>query len=106
MKTTIRGKRYDTATAKLLGSMQGGGSEGNPAFYEESLYRAARTGKHFLAGRGGPESRYAELGRDGWTGGEQIRVIELRTARAWAAQYLDPARAAELFPEGDEVAEP
>ena len=47
---------------------------GDPAGYEETLYRTKR-GLYFVCGRGGSESPYAE--------GEDIRPLTEKEAKAW-----------------------
>lgn len=71
------GKRhvYDTTTSTELGT-RSFGAYGDPAGYEETLYRT-RPGFYFLAGRGGEQSPYAK--------GEDIRPISEEEAEAWQA---------------------
>lgn len=90
MKKVIRGRLYDTETAKELGS-RFGGSEYNNDFehFSEVLYRK-RTGEYFLYGHGGPKSPYAEhRGKNiGW--GEKIVPLTPDAAAKWAEEHLDP----------------
>ena len=60
MKKIICKVEYDTEASELI-SKRSFGSFGDPAGYEESLYKTA-TGKFFLYTFGGPESQYAEEG--------------------------------------------
>ena len=58
MRKYINGHRYDTETAKLLGS----DSYSNPSDFDhwsEELYRT-NAGLYFLHGEGGPASKYAK----------------------------------------------
>ena len=64
---------YDTETAEVMGS-HAYSYYGDPAGYEETLYRTKR-GLYFVCGRGGSESPYAE--------GEDIRPLTEKEARAW-----------------------
>ena len=60
MKKIICKKEYDTETATLI-KKYSFGELGDPAGYEESLYKT-QGGKFFLYTFGGPESQYAEEG--------------------------------------------
>lgn len=55
MKKILGGKKYDTETARVVGTY-GNGSSGFGAC-SETLYRK-RTGEFFLYGEGGPMSKY------------------------------------------------
>ncbi len=74
MQKTIRKKLYDTETAERLGGFTEG-AYGNPAGYEEHLYRTP-AGAHFLYGRGGPDSPWPE---------ETIRPLSIAKAKDWLA---------------------
>ena len=58
MKKLINKKTYNTETAEEI-SRKASGGFGDPAGYEEILYKTAK-GEHFLYGVGGGESKYAE----------------------------------------------
>ena len=60
MKKIICKVEYDTEASELI-SKRSFGSFGDPAGYEESLYKTA-TGKYFLYTNGGAESIYAVEG--------------------------------------------
>ena len=60
MKKIICKKEYDTETATLIKKTTHG-YFGDPAGYEESLYKT-QGGKFFLYTFGGPDSQYAEEG--------------------------------------------
>ncbi len=88
MKKIIGGKRYNTDTAKILGSA-GYSHPGDFCFWQETLYQK-KTGEFFLHGVGGAMSRYARrIGPDEWTGGEEIRPLFLKEAQKWAERNLD-----------------
>ncbi|MGI6755749.1 MAG: hypothetical protein ACOX4F_07060 [Atopobiaceae bacterium] len=72
---TFDGKRhvYDTDKSTELGH-KSFGEFGDPAGYEESLYKN-RSGFFFLAGQGGAESPYPD--------GEDIKPISAKEAAAW-----------------------
>ena len=67
---------YDTATAEALGN-RAHGNYGDPAGYEETLYKTKR-GLYFLWGIGGADSPY--------NSGEDIRPISEKDAKAWLAE--------------------
>lgn len=84
MKAIIDGKRYDTETATHV-------ANGGPAglgrsdfrWYDEDLYRTPR-GNWFLAGEGGPMTRYARsCGDNTTTGGEAITPLTPDEALQW-----------------------
>lgn len=90
MRKIINGKKYDTETAKEIGSRFSGESRQDFSYVEETLYRK-RTGEFFLYGSGGPASRYAvRTGQNSWSGGSKIIPLSTQEARDWAEQYLTP----------------
>ncbi len=58
MKKTINRKVYNTETAALIKNKTYS-FFGDPAGYEETLYKTAK-GEYFVYGIGGAESKYAE----------------------------------------------
>jgi hypothetical protein len=92
MRAIINGFRYDTAKAIKIGQ---GGSDGYTSssdfsYWSATLYRTPRAGRYFLAGAGGPMTRWAksvENGR-GHIGSEGIIPLEPQEAREWAERYL------------------
>lgn len=87
MKKIINGKRYDTDTAKLMGS----DSYSNPRDFHhwvEELYRKT-TGEFFLYGAGGPATKYAQaVGQNEWSGGERIMPLSVEDAKEWVEKHL------------------
>lgn len=87
MKKIINNKKYDTTTAREVGS----DSYSNPRdfhHWSETLY-CKRTGEYFLHGEGGPASKYAErVEQNSWSGGEQIIPLSYANARKWAEEHL------------------
>ncbi len=75
MKKVICKVEYDTATAELV-KKKVCGEFGDPAGYEESLYKTA-DGKFFLYVNGGEESPYTE---------ENIKRMSAAKAEEWLAQ--------------------
>ena len=75
MKKVICKVEYDTATAELV-KKNTFGAFGDPAGYEESLYKTA-DGKFFLYVNGGEESPYTE---------ENIKRMSVAKAEEWLAK--------------------
>lgn len=75
MKKVICKVEYDTATAELV-KKNTFGEFGDPAGYEESLYKTA-DGKFFLYVNGGEESPYKE---------ENIKRMSAAKAEEWLAK--------------------
>ena len=75
MKKVICKVEYDTATAELV-KKNTFGAFGDPAGYEESLYKTA-DGKFFLYVNGGEESPYTE---------ENIKRMAAAKAEEWLAK--------------------
>ncbi len=75
MKKVICKVEYDTATAELV-KKNAHGAFGDPAGYEESLYKTS-DGKFFLYVNGGEESPYKE---------ENIKRMSAAKADEWLAK--------------------
>ena len=89
MKKIIKGKVYDTETAKELASWSNGGTWRDFNHVEETLYRK-KTGEYFLCGEGGPNTRYAErVDTNSWSGGSRIMPMTYQEATEWAEEHLD-----------------
>jgi hypothetical protein len=101
MKKIINGKKYDTDTAKILGSA-GYSHPGEFNHWKETLY-IKKTGEFFLHGIGGPMSKYAHrIGPDEWSGGEEIHPLSPEEARKWIEKNLDVEEYEEIFGEVEE----
>jgi hypothetical protein len=100
MKKIIGGKRYDTDTAKLVGTYETG-YIGDFDWRKEQLYLKA-TGEFFLAGGGGAKTRWASRTIDGYSSGEGILPLTFEEAREWAEEHLTQAEVEELFAIPDE----
>jgi len=97
MKKIIDGKRYDTATATLLGEDSGGGGPSDFNYFDEALYRTAK-GAYFLAGEGGALTKYAlRCGDNSRTFGEGLFPLTAGEAREWAEQHLTTEEVEEHF---------
>lgn len=87
MKKIIDGKRYDTETATKIGTANYGYG-GDFAAYCESLYMT-KLGNYFLAGSGGPMSKYSEPAPGGgFGGGFKIIPMTRQEALEWAQNEI------------------
>lgn len=98
MKKIINNKKYNTETAKKLGSDDYPGSVTDFNYWCETLYQK-RTGEFFLHGEGHGMSRYAERTADGWGWGEQIIPLSVDEARKWSEDHLDADDYEKIFGE-------
>jgi len=99
MKAIIRGKRYDTAKATLIGETAARYVSVNDFHYwKAGLYVTPRGGQYFLAGEGGPMTRWAKhVGNGERTGGEGIVPLDKDQALEWAERYLWTAEVEKHF---------
>lgn len=105
MKKIIKGKVYDTQTAKKLGCYENMQDVRNFNHFEEELYRK-KTGEFFLYGNGGPASKYSRrVEQNTWSGGEDIIPLDFDNARAWAEENLDADDYEKIFGAVDEESE-
>lgn len=96
MKKIINGKKYDTDTAKNLGSA-GYNHLGDFSFWREELYQK-KTGEFFLYGKGGAMSKYARrTGLNEWSGGEEIIPLSPEEARKWAEKNIEAEEYERIF---------
>ena len=65
MQKIIRGKKYDTDTAKEVCCYSNNLPFGDFDWIQETLY-VKRTGEYFLHGKGGARSKYAKADGDLW----------------------------------------
>ena len=101
MKQIINGKKYDTETAKKVGSWSNGYSYSDFSSCTEELYRK-RTGEYFLYGIGGPMSRYSQSYGNTTSGGEKIIPMTEAEARKWAEEHLAGDEYEEIFGQAEE----
>jgi hypothetical protein len=95
MKAIINGLRYDTEKAEFVGSASADCGRTDYCWWQAGLYKTS-AGRYFLAGRGGPNTRFATPISGGRTGGEKIIPMTKDEARAWAEKML-PTGAVEHF---------
>lgn len=98
MKRVIDGKRYDTETAELIAEASASCPSSDFAYWEESLYKT-RNGRFFVAGEGGPMSRWSRrIDSNSWSGGEGMEVLTADEALAWCEKHqVDAGTIAEHF---------
>ena len=88
MKKVINSTLYNTETARKLGNWDNG-RYGSFGYCKETLYRT-KSGKYFLHGAGGANSRYSrQIGSNLWGDGEKIIPCTYDEAREWAEKNLD-----------------
>ena len=89
MKKIINGKMYNTDTARKVASCEHGEGPRDFRYYYETLY-CKRTGEYFLAGEGGPMTKYSvSTGQNSWRGGEKIIPLTYEQALAWGEEEMD-----------------
>lgn len=86
MKQIIKGKRYDTETAKLVAEYSNDLDLGDFSNLEESLYQT-QSGKWFIAGSGGALTKYATTCGGRSSSGESILPIEASEALRWLESH-------------------
>jgi hypothetical protein len=88
MKQVIDGKTYNTETATELANSRWGNCS-DLRHWSETLYRT-KNGAYFLAGGGGPMTRWSRPceggGRSGSTG---IQVLSEQEAREWVEKHAN-----------------
>lgn len=98
MRKVIKGKLYDTDTARECGSC-GHHAVSDFKWYREALYQK-KTGEFFLFGEGHAASPYARSCSDGTRGpGEKIIPLAYEAARQWAEDNLDAEAYEAIFGE-------
>jgi hypothetical protein len=89
MKAIINGFRFNTNKAIEIGSYQSCDNYSDFSFWSASLYRTPRANRYFLAGHGGPMTRWAKsAGQNSWTDGSGIIPLDADEALEWAERYL------------------
>lgn len=86
MKKIINSKLYDTETAECLHT-DSYGYASDFEHWSESLY-VTKKGAFFIAGEGGPLSKYAvQSSSNNYSGGSSIRPISRQEAIAWLESH-------------------
>lgn len=100
MKKIINGRKYDTDTAKLVGTYWNG--EVGFGYVREMLYRK-KTGEFFLNGYGGPQTKYRKAcGNNCWCEGETIIPMTEAEAKNWGEKSLESDEYEAIFGEVEE----
>lgn len=87
MKYIVKGKTYNTKTARELGATWNGETGLN--YYRETLYRK-KTGEYFLHIEGGAMTSCARpCGHNSWTGSSKVMVMSEAHAKEWVERYLE-----------------
>jgi hypothetical protein len=100
MKKIINGKRYDTETAEYIADYSNHYGRNDFRSLEETLYRTPK-GNFFLAGEGGPMTKYARPCGGMTGGGEDIIPLTKEEAFEWAEAHMDTDEIVGVF--GDMV---
>lgn len=85
MKKTINGKRYDTEKAELVAEYSYSNTN-DFRYFSEELYLTTK-GNWFIAGEGGPASKYAESNGNSSSGSSNIEAISKDEALEWLQKY-------------------
>jgi hypothetical protein len=104
MRKVIEGKVYDTTTAEYICDVTptSGMSQSDFRWEDTDLYRTKK-GTFFIAGKGGPLTRWAErTGNNGRTGGSGLVIVDDTTARSMVEQFADEATYNSTFGEPEE----
>ena len=91
MEARIKGRRYNTDTARFLGKYRPDREKTDPGLYEEDLY-VTKTGNFFAHYHNGK-------------GNENIVPFDYGAAKCWSGKYLDRKLYEEIF-EGLDEGEP
>lgn len=90
MKRIIDGKRYNTETAEEIASYETDLGRGNFRHYTESICKT-KSGNWFLAGEGGPMTKYSQPCGDMTGGGEDIIPLSSDEAQRWLESHNETA---------------
>lgn len=88
MKRVIDGKAYNTETATEIADYSNDLGSGDFRNISESLYITTK-GNFFLAGEGGPMTKYSQPCGNMTGGGEGIIPLSKDEALAWAEAHAD-----------------
>lgn len=93
MKKTIQGLRYNTEKATRIGRFCNGKDRSDFEYWDASLYVTLRNAHYFIAGEGGPMTRFGVALKHSieWDGtpGERLEPISKDNAYRWAKIYLE-----------------
>lgn len=92
----IDGLRYSTLTATEVCNFESSNGSRDFRYEDTSLYQSPR-GRFFLAGHGGPRSRWSRSDSGGYTGGEGLIPVSVAEARSFAEEHASAETIAEFF---------
>ncbi len=99
MNKVIRGKRYNTDTARLVGAWEANEPKDSDLWLREELYQK-RGGEFFVVGQGGSMTEYAQFSVNGTDKpGVELRPITPDEASSWAEDHLTGDEYEEIFGE-------
>lgn len=87
MKKVIKGRVYDTSTAKNISECDNGVYGNDINACSETLYRT-KSGCYFLHGCGGANTKYATVLDGSWGSGEKIIPFDEESAIEWAKGHM------------------
>ena len=96
MNKRIKGKLYNTESAKELARIDSGHSPSDFEYWEEVLY-LTKSGNFFLYGWGGGNSRYGEWHGNSGGAGEKIMPMEPEAAIEWSESNLSGDEVEQIF---------
>lgn len=96
MNKRIKGKLYNTESAKELARIDSGHSPSDFEYWEEVLY-LTKSGNFFLYGWGGGNSRYGEWHGNSGGAGEKIMPMEPEAAMEWSENNLSADEVEQIF---------
>lgn len=101
MKKVIKGLIYNTENSTEIGRFNNGLDREDYQFWEASLYTSPHKKHYFLAGFGGPMTRFGVINdsSSGWCGAFSERLDRMSKEKAfeWARIYLSPEVVEEYF---------
>lgn len=98
MKKIVNGLRYDTENAIEIGKASSREGRSDFSWWEATLYKTARSGRFFIAGRGNAASRFSQsVGQNTWSGGSDLIPMTREEALEWAEAHLEADAIEEHF---------
>ncbi|MDL2257600.1 hypothetical protein LJC42_00375 [Eubacteriales bacterium OttesenSCG-928-K08] len=88
MKKVLSGSVYDTERARMIGEWENGLLPNDFDYVREALH-CSKSGKYFLHGEGGANSRYGEWNGNSGSYSERIIPMSASEAQIWAEKNLD-----------------
>jgi hypothetical protein len=85
MIRVVNGKKYNTDKSEELANCKGGGNFSDFRYWEETLYRT-KNGRLFVAGYGGPLSKYSIKSGNESHGSEVILPMSESEALEWCEE--------------------